>query len=653
MQENRLFINGIEMQLSDRTKIGVTLQANDIGELQNRQGSFTNTFRIRLNAYNKAKLEQAHVMTSATQLPYQKHRIDYYEGALNIMPNAEGIIKNSDGKWIYIDAVGGNVNLSRSIGDVTIGELFNTQVHAWNFTNVVDSRDGSEFYIYPFIDWRTDETTFFDTPTVNPSKMLPCCRVQEVFNVLESLTGHTFTGSYISSPEHRNMVITPDELTINPEYFDDVVLKATELDPSLTTTTFDIAQGTGTVINNSPLSLLNNDPGFFQGYYYPTGTEVGSLRVRSTINMIVRYPLGGIPINKQTKEYWVVVQIKEGGTVIAEITYPHEFIEPDPSVQYQVVIDVQTPEITMNLGDQYFVNIQIYSERHSNADTQIIYGLGSDGSTVSFEKSPENRIVYGSDIRFVDLFRMKAVDVLKDILNKRGLIIQTNGYSNEVSFNYFDDLIKNKAIALDWSELVQPKESKALFYKFGSYGQRNNFKFKESDQVSEGLGDWFFTINDETLNAEVDAVQLNHSATEQTPKYQGQVIPEIEAITTDLNEWNNPGWRLLQVESLPTSYNVTYDDGTNSQIETTNIPFARFVGFESLVPDYYSALQGILDSAKVMPLVLKLTPDLIQNLNHVIPIEINRPDMDISGFFYINVINRYQGGNTLVELVRL
>jgi hypothetical protein len=115
MQENRLFINGIEMQLSDRTKIGVTLQANDIGELQNRQGSFTNTFRIRLNAYNKAKLEQAHVMTSATQLPYQKHRIDYYEGALNIMPNAEGIIKNSDGKWIYIDAVGGNVNLSRSL----------------------------------------------------------------------------------------------------------------------------------------------------------------------------------------------------------------------------------------------------------------------------------------------------------------------------------------------------------------------------------------------------------------------------------------------------------------------------------------------------------------------------------------------------------
>ncbi len=662
MQTNRLFINGIEMQLSDRTRIGITLQANNLGELQNRQGSFTNTFRIPLNAHNKAKLEQAHVMTSTTQLPYQKLRIDYYEGSFNIMPNAEGVIKNADQNWIYIDAKGGTINLPLAIGDITIGELFNNQTHTWNFANVVNSRNASTFYIYPFIDWRTDEDTFFDTPTVDPSKMLPCCRAPEVFNVLESLTGYTFTGSYISSAEHQNMVITPDELSFNPEYFDEVKVSAEYLRTALTATTpgpvtdtsFQITQGSGITINDSPLYLLNDGTGFFQGVYYPAANEVGTLRLTTTLSLTVDYEFGQTPVNKQTKEYWIVVQIKEVGTVIAEKTFSHVFIEPAPVSQAQFVIDVQTQEITLTAGQYYFANIQIYAERHSNAETVVSYQLGVQGDPgyVKFEKSPINQIVYGNDIRFVDLFRMKAVDVLKDILNLRGLIIQTNEYSKQVSFNFFDDLIKNKAIALDWSHLVDVEESQ-LSYKFGSYGQRNNFKFAENDQVTTGLGDWYFNINDETLEAELDVVQLNHSATEQKAKYQGRIIPSIDGLNDDLNEWNNPGWRILQVDRQLTSYNVTYNDGANSQAVTTDVPFCSFVGFDTLVPEYYEALQGILTNAKVLPLVLKLTPDLIHNLDHVIPIELNVPELDISGYFYINVINRYQGGKTLVEFVRL
>ena len=627
MQENRLFINGIEMQLSDRTKIGLTLQANDLGSLQSRQGSYTNTFRILLNAYNREQLEQAHVMTSTSQLPYQKLAITYMEGSIEIISNAEGIIQSVDGPWMFIDSVGGNVNLFRSIGDVTIGELFSGQNHFWNFNNVVDSRDGSQFYIYPFIDWRTDETTYFDTPTVDPSKMLTCIREQSVFDQLETHTGYTFTGSYRNSIEHRNGVITPDELSLNPEYFEDVISRAMELDGSLTTDEFAVAQSSGLNMFNSGLFMVQDGPGFFQGSYYPVTSEVGDLRVTGTMRFRVEYD-GANPIIKQTKEYWIVVQIKEGGTVLAEKTFEHVFLEADQFHDY--VIDVQTGDITLTNPNQYFVNVEIYANAHTNADTEVKYqflGGTQDGvfvpNFVKFERSPENRIVYGSEIVPTDLFRMKATDVLKDILNLRGLIIQTNAYSKEVSFSYFDDLITNKAISLDWSHLVQVPESKALMYKFGNYGQRNNFKFAENENVSAGLGDSFFNINDTTLEPEVDAVQLNHCATESTPKYLGRVIPEIEAIETSLNVWHDPTWRLLQMETQPTSYNVTYDDGVTSSVKTTNIPFCRFVGFDVLIPENYEALTGILDNTKVLPIVLKLAPDLIQNLDHTIPVELN------------------------------
>jgi hypothetical protein len=202
---------------------------------------------------------------------------------------------------------------------------------------------------------------------------------------------------------------------------------------------------------------------------------------------------------------------------------------------------------------------------------------------------------------------------------------------------------------------VDVDESKKLqmVFKFGNYGQRNNFLFKENDQVTTGLGDSYFTINDTTLPDEIDAVQLNHSATEQTPKFNGKIIPEIEAIETDLNKWQNPGWRLLQLETQPTSYSVTYRDDSNAVPENTNIPFARFVGFNETLPEFYDALTGILENTKGVPMVFKLSPDLIHNLDHTIPLRLAVSELDISGYFYVNVVHRYQGGNTLVDLVRL
>jgi hypothetical protein len=271
---------------------------------------------------------------------------------------------------------------------------------------------------------------------------------------------------------------------------------------------------------------------------------------------------------------------------------------------------------------------------------------------VKFEKSPVDRIVYGNEIRFVDLFRMKAVDVLKDILNLRGLIIQTNSYTREVSINYFSDLITNKAIADDWSALVDVRQTQ-LFYKFGNYAQKNNFLFQENESVAKGLGDYYFNINDETLEAESTAVQLNHSATQSKAKYFGKIIPEIEAIETDLNDWKNPGWRILQLETQPTTYNVTYNDGVDSEIVTTNVPFCRFVGFDELIPENYEALIDILTNTKALVLMVKLDPIKIQNLDFVIPKKLEIPELDISGFFYVNKISNYQGGLTSVEFVRL
>jgi hypothetical protein len=653
MQTRRLFINGIELQLSERTRIGTTYQANNIGELQNRQGTYTNTFRIRLNDWNTEKLEHANVMTSATIIPYQKHVIDYEEGGIQTLTKAEGIISNSDQDWIFIDAVGGNVSLTRAIGNTTIGELFaNDATHLWDFNTVLNSRSSSDYYIYPFIDWRTDETQMFDTPTVEPQKMIACCKATAMIDRIETLTGFNFTGSYLLSADHLNMVITPDDFTQNPDFVPSDEVKATS--PILTPSFVEVLQGSGYITpTNIGVTMAVNETGFIAGSYYPATNEVGSLKWTGTLATRQIYINGGLPPfgTPQTGEFWFVAQIKKAGLVIAEYTANHFVGEISDLDSFQnTVINIDTGEIVLDAGIQYFLNIVIYAQKHTNADTQVEFGFVNNQAT--FTKSPEIALIYGNEIRFTDLFRMKTVDVLKDILNLRGLIIQTNSYTNNVSINYFSDLIKNKAVALDWSHLVDVRQSQ-LNYKFGDYGQRNNFLFKENENVTEGLGNHYFDINDETLDATKDVVQMAHSATEQKPKYLGNVIPEIEGIETDLNVWKNPGWRILQLDKRPTDFGVNYNDGVTSASVSTDIPFCRFVGFEYLIPENYQALTGILDNAKVLPLVLKLDPIIIHNLDHMIPINLEVPEMYISGTFYLNVITQYQGGLTACEFVRL
>jgi hypothetical protein len=67
---NELIINNRTVDLSDSTNIGVTLCANNIGELQNRQGNFTNTFKLPTSKNNKEIFEWSHLQTSSSLMPY-------------------------------------------------------------------------------------------------------------------------------------------------------------------------------------------------------------------------------------------------------------------------------------------------------------------------------------------------------------------------------------------------------------------------------------------------------------------------------------------------------------------------------------------------------------------------------------------------------
>jgi hypothetical protein len=651
MQENQLIINGKNIDLSDDTKIGVTYQANNLGELKNRQGTFTNVFKVPRTRNNELNLEHVSIITSATLIPYRKSEATYTEGGIELISKGEAFIQGVDEKFIYINVLSGNVDLSKAIGDVIVGDLYvNDTPHNWNQVNVVNSRWGNEYYIYPFIDWRIDLGNFFAAPIVNPSQMLPTCIVSGLFERLEIYTGYSFKGSYIESDDHKNMILTPDSFSLNEAFIDEDSLEA-----SFSPQSFEllVPEGSGYISGENDIQFSINDPGFLLGIYYPPINQVG--RLRFTGNFAIRqiYDNGGLGFGELPKdgEYWFITQIKNNsGTVLAEKTFEHQAGSiADLDSFKNFVIDIQAPEMILLSGEGYYCNIIAWCEKHSNADTKLEFGF--DSNKAFFIKSPGASLVYENEIRFRDLFRMKAKDVIKDVLELRGIVIQTDSYTKEVRFNYFQDLINNKPIAKDWSEKVH-LPAHELSFNFGAYGQRNWLRFKENTDVEDELGDYYFDVDDQTLEDEIDSVNLKHSATQEDNRYLGYNIPEIEAIDS-LNKWQKPGWRLLQIDRQITTFDVEWNDGTFSNIGNQSIPFARFVGFEELVPLHYDILKDILDRTKGIVLPIKLNATDIQSLDFVIPIFLDVPELDINGYFYINKISNYKEGITPVQFIRL
>jgi hypothetical protein len=134
---NELIINNRSVDLSDSTNIGVTFCANNIGELQNRQGNFTNTFKLPTSKNNKEIFEWSHLQTSSSLMPYNKLKATYKQNGIEIISEGIAEISNVDNNFFYVNVYSGNTDLLESIGDLTVGELYeNDDIYNWDIGNV-------------------------------------------------------------------------------------------------------------------------------------------------------------------------------------------------------------------------------------------------------------------------------------------------------------------------------------------------------------------------------------------------------------------------------------------------------------------------------------------------------------------------------------
>lgn len=110
---------------------------------------------------------------------------------------------------------------------------------------------------------------------------------------------------------------------------------------------------------------------------------------------------------------------------------------------------------------------------------------------------------------------MKQVDFLKAIAQMAGMYAYPDKSGN-ITFVTFESLYNNKAIAQDWTDIVVEQEdelARNIEYTLNDTAQRNWYRYKEDSSYRyKTNGDAYIQVNNRTLEAEKDVVELPFAA---------------------------------------------------------------------------------------------------------------------------------------------
>ena len=248
--------------------------------------------------------------------------------------------------------------------------------------------------------------------------------------------------------------------------------------------------------------------------------------------------------------------------------------------------------------------------------------------------------------------KVKISEFIKAIAQQFGCIVIVDDDKKEVEFFTIEELYENITHAKDWSKNVVNNDNAKWNTRANGYGRTSVFKYDNEEDVSDVLGEYRMTVDDETLPDEIENIKLIYSATEMRTTEDGISYPYIFRVETG-TEYSGGKQRVLYCNYLTTGFpnaptgltirNNPAIAGVSYSYTTSFIPLCFFnqtnmdiqLGFDSyLFGRYYKYLEIITDKFKNLSVELLLNPSEIALLNFRIPIYLSQ----YASYFYVEKI---------------
>lgn len=642
-----LYLNGMKADLKKGEVIAITKQIIDINTFDTIKGDRSNSFNLPPTDLNKRIVEFIQLVGSQSNLPYIKVPAKIIQDGVNVLPNAFASIDAID-LSINIAVFGGNVSWIGLLEGKTLQDLdFTDSVHLWNKTNIIDSHQLPALsYLYPLVDYR--KAGGGTISNWSAATIRPWVYYRSILDRIFSGIGFTFSGEFLTDPRFMGALIECSELKYPLQF---ILAEAKVEEPA---GYIDISQNPFASSEawlrfpkevSDPLEA-NFPPGIlqevstifgprFQYNYKKTGKYYWEMKL-NVVHLSAQlgpnvYP-GSSPI-----PYCIKVLTNIG----TEIGY---FVSGVPTVlQFTTVntVAINVEQILITPLSTYLQpGVNIWNVRIMN--DSYIKVVGYEGDATTGLNDPVNPGYM--------LPKISQAEFVKMVSYQFGQAIIPDAMQNKVTFRSWDELVKRKGEALDWSAKVDTNVDAAISFRFSGWSRKNNFKYQPDETVPEGYGDGEIAVNDEWLQESRDVIVLPVSAC--TNSNAGiPYIPRYEVGASLI--WNGESnTRVLTSETVPGSVLI---DGTSvspyRDAWFKKLNGLKNFGFEdSLLIDYYSFIRGVVNKAKIVRRNIKLNQLDMLTFDPFLPVYIAQD----SCYYFVNKIENWQATKvTKTELIRL
>lgn len=679
MQRIQLYLNDQLCDLSDDSPMALTFQINNLADVKNQSGNTSNQFKIPLTQNNRRILGFPDDIRVTNNTPYTQLKAVIIQDGIEVLPFGLCEINDSDNNNADITIISGNVDFFDQIdgqlydmGDSTTvygaKQPFLPYQHKWNLQTAVDSRNNTSGFIYPVIDY--GNLSPLAPYTVNVRRLRPAFFLHTAIELIIAQTGYKATGSMLSDELYNKIIIPfandtfehgtdyqtqPDELGM---------LAYTNVDQ--TTTHYSQFDPFGKGIFH--FGRIDSDPKHqFDGTTF-TATEIFTGEVLVTMPS---FYFKGRANNSHPSNVNVIIYLQTPDGDLQTSVFNYDLSEftrvPGTSgggLQGYRTFPSEKVSSEINFLPGYRVSVR-WEFIGDNPQTFIMY----NGASLSI-KANNNDVLFGQDIQCERIFPdISQKDLLKDTLQRFGIICQSDNTTKTISFASFKDIVKNIPIAYNWtSKCVDVGKNNS--FRLGDYAQINNLLYKTDDAITvTHYADDVININNKNLPATVDLFNGQFAPSLNSPYVGGFVAQVLKIdVTGDSDEFTiGTAPRILVDQKLNlfnTGSSVTFTDGTNNRVVNDvistpyfyklNGPFSLMWkdqdGKPGLRKLYYKELERILTQAKKVIRYFILTPRDISELDLLVPVYLEQDN----AYFYINKIDSWRKGQAIkVELIKI
>ncbi|WP_374951138.1 hypothetical protein, partial [Mucilaginibacter sp.] len=643
----------------------------------NQQGNTSNQFKLPLTQRNRQILGFPDDVAFTDGKPYDNYEAKIVQDGLEIVPYGLAVLNSVDDDTASITVLSGNVDFFDAISGkiYEMGDSaspygadtpFQKWQHNWNSDNVIKSQTHTEGWIWPVIDYGNLVYNFAGQCDVNVRNLRPGFFIKTAIDMMVAQAGFKATGSLLNDPLYPLLIAqfsnsafehgTDYQNKYNPHGLQASIRQ------QLNVSHIPINDNKGIIAFPADI----NDPsGQFSNRNMFTASQINNVDIKVTIPKL-RFE-GRVTGNHPSSLKITINYTDAGNTIsLAESNFDFNsgFVRlsgSGGSIRGYHITENTVLSASANLaaGNQISITYEFFGDRPA-------YFTIYDGATLEITPTGKN-VLYGQDIQCERIFPdIAQKDLLKDVLQRFGIVCQTDSVTRTINFASFRDIMNNIHVAYNWTHKCLD-QGKTIAFQLGNYAQVNHLKYKEDEAVlPKGFADAQVKVDDKTLPPTADLFESQFAPTINRP-YIGGSIAQIKMIDaedegTDFSIGVSPRILIDRKIDLRTlgGKTIKFTDGNpvNDRVvnDVVSVPYFYKPGeqpslhWDDLRRTYYPELEKILQRTKKVIRYLMLSPRDILELDLLIPVYLEQD----SAYYYINKIDSWRKGQPVkVELVKL